>query len=820
MKQVAKWYLLAGLVASANSYAALYEVGPGRAHEDLSTVPWLTLQAGDEVRIHWREEPYRSKIGLRGRGTESSPIVISGVINAEGLRPVLDAENAVTAPTLGTSFFSSVYDESNSLILIKRDHPEQPYGYKPGHIVIENLEIRGGYREHSYTDQFGNVRDYAFSASGIWANLVEHLVVRNNVFTDNGNGIFVLSKEAAEAVSKDVLIQGNHFYDNGTANRDVNGQAIYEMDGNGNCVLDSSGDCSLLNNDRQHNIYVQAEAVVIENNRIDALRPHSAGASLKTRGGGEVIRYNHIATAARTLDLVEPEDAKAFLSELPAFEHTWVYGNVFTAEDTRDYRALSSRMIHFGGDTTITQYYRTGTLHFNHNTFYLNVSYLGSGNEQPGLYRTSLFEIDMPQATVEASNNVIQSEGNTLFGWAVGEGDVNLSGTNLVPADMLTVVPNRVWNGTLTDNGTLISNNYAGLVDPAAGDFSLYTDSAAVAATTASNNDSVDHPVTEQYEDIAQSVARVELGATLNLGAIGDTVEGSGDTGTGGGSGDNGSGGSGSGGNGSGGSGGSGNVDYDAFTEGHWGSLPNPDGAITQVYPEPGSGMLLEESVQIELAAASSFQWTSGRTLTVWDQAGNALATIDPEEGDALEGQTVMSFTLAQLGITEPGVYRISLDGIFVRMAVAPWKNTVLPAEEWEFAVFPPSLADADPTATWGTLATPVDAITQVYPAPDQLISLSDSLQIELTAAAAFNWTAQNSLKVVAEDGTVVYEIDFREGSSHEGQTILALPLADMNLEAGETYQVLMDATAVRVNVAPWRNGAIVSGQWSFVAVN
>lgn len=119
-------FLLVLMLTPLTSFATNYNVGPNQNLTSLDQVPWLDLQAGDTVNIHYRSEPYRTKIGLRGQGTKDSPITIKGIKGPSGKLPVLSGENATTPANLN-GFFSEKWDEFLGVILIKRA-PSDPYG--------------------------------------------------------------------------------------------------------------------------------------------------------------------------------------------------------------------------------------------------------------------------------------------------------------------------------------------------------------------------------------------------------------------------------------------------------------------------------------------------------------------------------------------------------------------------------------------------------------------------------------------------------------------------------------------------------------------
>jgi hypothetical protein len=109
-------------------------VGPGRTYATPDRVPWDALEAGDRVLIDWRPEPYRAKFVLCCRGTAAAPITVCGVPGPNGELPVLDAQNAL-APV-------SIEYTSGERGVIKIGGADFAPELVPGHIEIENLEIR------------------------------------------------------------------------------------------------------------------------------------------------------------------------------------------------------------------------------------------------------------------------------------------------------------------------------------------------------------------------------------------------------------------------------------------------------------------------------------------------------------------------------------------------------------------------------------------------------------------------------------------------------------------------------------------------------
>src|SRR5262249_37863546 len=116
----------------------LYQVGETKAFRKIGDVPWGRLRPGDEVRIHWKKEPYPEQILISERGAPRQPIRVVGVPGPEGQLPVLDARDATTG---GTIAFSYPGTQDRGLVIVG---PAKGYrwGYLPGYIHIEGLDLR------------------------------------------------------------------------------------------------------------------------------------------------------------------------------------------------------------------------------------------------------------------------------------------------------------------------------------------------------------------------------------------------------------------------------------------------------------------------------------------------------------------------------------------------------------------------------------------------------------------------------------------------------------------------------------------------------
>lgn len=370
-----------------------FNVGPGQPYAELSLVPWLSLQAGDVVNIFHRSTPYRTKIGLRAQGTASSPVIINGVTDAKCNRPEIDGEDAITAADAALDmFFSKQHSESLGLIFIYQA-PSDPWPYRPRHIVIQNLKLTGASPRNKYLAQDGTTERYSKGAAGIYAVRVEHLTIENNEITGNGNGVFVNSR-ADDDYSAFITLRRNRIH------------------GNGN-----SG------SNREHNVYVQAARPLYEGNYIGQLIPGAEGSSLKDRSSGTVVRYNHIAAAARALDLVEIEGGVASILKDPLYHQAWVYGNLFVS-DFASKSQSSSLLIHWGGDND-PRYFRAGTLYFYSNTVVTRVS-------RSQAYDVNIFDLPTMSQAVEIRGNIFAHEGTALLSLGYRSGVLRLRDTNWI----------------------------------------------------------------------------------------------------------------------------------------------------------------------------------------------------------------------------------------------------------------------------------------------------------------------------------------------------------------------------------------------------
>ena len=349
-----------------------YAVGPGLPYTSLDAVPWESLRAGDTVRIHHRDTPYRSKFLLAGQGTAEAPIRVCGVRGPNGERPVIDGSGATTRAALGplysnTLTYSHVHQD-RTVIAIKTLATE-PWTAYPRHLQIDGLKITRGHPDYRYRTAAGLERRYAPFGACIWIDRGQHITIADNEITDCQMGIFSKSTEDGEfAVTRHLRIAGNRFAGHGIA-----------------------GDW------HEHSVYLQSVGTVVEFNDFAPLRAGAPGNAIKDRSAGTVIRYNRIEEGAHAIDLVEAEDFPGVALKLPSYRETHVYGNqIVKTGDT-------GSVIHYGGDHFGSTpgghwgepLFRKGTLYFWNNTLLLKGT------------QAWVFQISTTEERVEAWNNVI-----------------------------------------------------------------------------------------------------------------------------------------------------------------------------------------------------------------------------------------------------------------------------------------------------------------------------------------------------------------------------------------------------------------------------
>ena len=303
----------------ATLVAVTYEVGPGHLFSTPLFVPWQKLIAGDVVRIHWREKPYRAGWVICRQGTARAPIVVQGVSGPEGQQPVIEGNRAFTAPHLDYS--------GRNRAVIRIGSANNSDVDAPAHIIVENLHLRGANKTNHFMTREGKLEKYLPYAAGIHIERGHHITIHNCTLEDNGNGLMTSHR------SQDVIIDGSHFYNNGYPND------IFS-----------------------HNLYTATLNLTIRNNRFCPLKEDAKGNNIKDRSAGLHIHHNTIYGGNKLLDLVDAEDSEVLRTH-PAYMNTLVEHNLLIQPDKNS----SGRILHFGGDSGDVLNYRK-ELTFQNNT--------------------------------------------------------------------------------------------------------------------------------------------------------------------------------------------------------------------------------------------------------------------------------------------------------------------------------------------------------------------------------------------------------------------------------------------------------------------
>lgn len=374
LRPIGPGLLLLAALGSPPAQAASYVVGPGQPYPEIGDVPWESLAPGDSVRIHAREADYHEKWVICRQGTAADPIVVQGIPAGDGSLPVINGIDATTRDEL------NYWNEDRGIIKI--GGANHPLDTMPAHILIENLEIRSGRPPYTFTGRYG-VGTYAENSAAIYIEKGEHVRIRGCRFWDCGNGLFCGYQTG------DLVVEHNHIYGNG-----IEG-SIY-----------------------QHNAYTEALGILYAFNYFGPLRADCPGNNLKDRSAGCVVRYNWIEGGNRQLDLVD--SGHQVLYDDPLYRETFVYGNVLIEPDG----AGNSQILHYGGDSGVTERYRKGTLYFHHNTMV-----------STRLGNTTLARLSTNEEFCDARNNVlfVSADGDRLAMLAESGGILELRSNWLKP---------------------------------------------------------------------------------------------------------------------------------------------------------------------------------------------------------------------------------------------------------------------------------------------------------------------------------------------------------------------------------------------------
>lgn len=451
------------IVLAAMSRGEIFEVGDGRPYGSIGSVPWESLQPGDEVRIHARAIPYREKWVLCRQGTSALPIRVTGIPDAAGNRPIIDGENATTRLALD-------YWNENRAVL-KIGGASVPADTMPMWIEISAIDFRGARPPAGFVDDAGNAGSYINNAAGIFIEKGEHITIRNCILRDCGNGLFVASSNAA--VSRDILIESCHIHSNGNVGSGF-----------------------------EHNTYTAAIDITYQFNRMGPLVNGADGNNLKDRSAGLVVRYNWIEAGNRQLDLVDAEDSSIIATD-PRYRSTHVYGNVLLEPGNFG----NKQIVHYGGDSGNTAAYRKGTLYFYNNTVESNRS-----------SSTTLFRLSTNDEHCDARNNTFHvTHAGSGLSILDSAGVIDLSHNFHRPG---WIAASSGLTGVVNDDGTSIVADSPEWQNPIFGDHRLAPNSPCVDASGPLNPAVLpQHDVLYLFRPDRQPWPRNRTSGVLDVGA-------------------------------------------------------------------------------------------------------------------------------------------------------------------------------------------------------------------------------------------------------------------------------------------------------------
>jgi hypothetical protein len=384
-----------------------YNIGLSGSSDSFQNVPFATLVAGDVVNIY--PGTYKWKIGLRAQGTAANPVIINGVTDSACNKPILDFNGSMTAPGSTNLYAANTSEKLGGIVIIRAGSgdtlmPPDAYGsYEPQYIIIQGLQLQNASNGATYTSHTGSAGTF-MDAGCIWSQSGEHLVYRNNVMTGCGFGFFAMAKDGLLSEANQFVILANNWI---------------ALNGASGVYLD-------------HNVYMQANAPIVEGNFLGQLVTGGLGSSYKDRSAQSVIRYNTVSCALQCFDLVESDDQGGDgIVTLPWYGTDYVYNNTIVSIDTP--------AIHYGGDnfgeqnsggysTTLfvppsNQPYRRHLLFWG-NTYTLTTS----------VYSDAVMKLSYSGATVDAWNDTfaLGFSGGGAESWVWWAGTLRLGAGNVI----------------------------------------------------------------------------------------------------------------------------------------------------------------------------------------------------------------------------------------------------------------------------------------------------------------------------------------------------------------------------------------------------
>lgn len=335
-----------------------YTVGSGKTYATIGAAPLNTMVSGSTVVVYNTDLTGLSptvyneyiQLGVSHTGSATQPLRVVGCPDSLGNLPVLDANNASAASWVCTNACAGFGVVSiwpgNSFGLYAAGNNQANY------IIFEGFDVRNAQPSSTFIPPAGagtvNTSGTAVTwASGFTFSLGQfggwssgdsilinsvnyliasvtdstHLTIQSTAGTQTGVPYQPAWVTGASCMNLRggyfLVILGNElencsngtFADSNTNNNGWKGNVFWtawegnNIHGNGN----THGGFS------QHQLYVQGWGQLIQFNQIHDPYSGMGGAMLKTRGLGDIIRYNNISTSAlggdRTIDMIDVQDA-------------------------------------------------------------------------------------------------------------------------------------------------------------------------------------------------------------------------------------------------------------------------------------------------------------------------------------------------------------------------------------------------------------------------------------------------------------------------------------------------------------------------------
>ncbi len=329
-----------------DDFYTIYDIGPDQEYASPCDIPWVELQAGTMVRIHWQDEPYRCKWAITTEAYENHPLVIMGIPDDKDRLPVISGEDATTPEDV------SLFQEDRWVIKVGGEEIEDVATW----IYLQDFEVTAARPSYAFTDDAGETQSYDSSAAAIRIDQGSEIHLHGMDLNDANNGLTISSG------ASDVLVSGSWIHENGSQ---------------------TSG--------TTYNTYSEAINVTYEYNRLGPI-DGAIGHNLMDRSAGLVVRYNWFDGGDRQIELSGSSERHITGDE--GYQEAFVYGNVLVEPD----EGGSNIIVHYGGMDKTTKDYRPGTLWFFNNTV------LSERSD-----KTILFLLPSDEQQADARNNVFHT---------------------------------------------------------------------------------------------------------------------------------------------------------------------------------------------------------------------------------------------------------------------------------------------------------------------------------------------------------------------------------------------------------------------------